>query len=184
MSNVLTIIVDMQNDFVTGTLANIEAQKLISPMVQFIKESEERRETTLFTLDTHLFNYSETLEGKHLPIEHCKLGTSGHEVVKELLDASKLKIQINKPTFGMKMNSWKNIIHRLFNSHKIDRINIVGTCTDICVISNALILKSLYPETEIYVYEDLCAGLNKEKHEAALEVMKSCQINVEKYFKG
>jgi nicotinamidase-related amidase len=181
----LTIIIDMQNDFVTGSLANPAAQAIVKPMVQFIKESEARGEVVVFTQDTHQQGYMASREGKFLPIPHCIQGTEGHKVAKALLEASRFGFTVNKPSFGMTQERWKEVIyeHFYYGLADIKRINIVGTCTDICVISNALILKSLLPEVEIYVYEDLCAGTTPENHEAALQVMRMCQINVEKYFK-
>ena len=95
---------------------------------------------------------------------------------------------VEKSTFGIDSESWEKIMYSnrvedSIYSHALKRITLIGTCTDICVISNALALKSLYPEIEIYVYEDLCAGTTLENHQAALQVMKSCQVNIEKYFK-
>lgn len=184
----IVIVVDMQYDFITGTLANFSAEKLIKPMTTFLKEKNDKHIAVLFTQDTHSNNYLDTLEGKHLPIKHCIMGTRGHEIIGELLDVVDNYGIIQKPTFGIESENWEDIINKsgLFDSideDAVKRITLVGTCTDICVISNALILKSLFPEVEIYVYEDLCAGLTPEKHQAALEVMKSCQVNVEKYFK-
>ncbi len=180
----LTIIIDMQNDFVTGSLANPAAQAIVKPMVQFIKESEARGEVVVFTQDTHQQGYMASREGKFLPIPHCIQGTDGHKVVKELLEASRYGFLVTKPSFGMSMDRWKEVIyeHFYYGLADVKRINLVGTCTDICVISNALILKSLLPEIDVYVYDDLCAGLSPEAHEAALTVMKDCQIIVKKYF--
>ena len=184
-NGVLTIAIDMQNDFITGSLANKRAEEIIPDMVTFIKESEARGEVVIFTLDSHGQGYLMTSEGRHLKVPHCIQGTEGHKVAKALLEASKFGFTVNKPSFGMTQERWKEVIyeHFYYGLADIKRINIVGTCTDICVVSNALILKSLLPEVEIYVYEDLCAGTTPENHEAALQVMRMCQINVEKYFK-
>lgn len=179
----LTIVIDMQVDFTTGALANPDATALIPNMVKFIKESEERGEKVVFTLDSHGSQYMSTNEGKHLPVPHCIVGTEGHKVVPELLAASTCKYLVEKPSFGMTMDKWREVI--LCNFYwitDVKRINLVGTCTDICVVSNAIILKALFPEAEITVYEDLCAGVTPESHKAALMTMKMCQINVEKYF--
>ena len=180
----LTVIIDMQNDFVTGSLANPAAQAIIKPMIQFIKESEDRGEVVVFTQDTHQQGYLASREGKFLPIPHCIQGTNGHRVVKELLEASRYGFLVTKPSFGMTQERWKEVIyeHFYYGLADVKRINIVGTCTSICVASNALILKSLLPEADIYVYSDLCACVSPETHQAALTVMKNCQIIVENYF--
>ena len=189
----IVIVIDMQNDFITGTLANKDAERIIKPMVAFLKQKQEEGNVAfLFTQDTHQKNYSKSLEGKHLPIKHCIEGTKGHKIAKELVDVVDNYGIVEKPTFGLKSDDWEVVMwnNHLSNSIKdnqgrstVKRISLIGTCTDICVISNALALKSLYPDTEIYVYEDLCAGTTPENHQAALQVMKSCQVNIEKYFK-
>lgn len=185
----IVILIDMQNDFTTGTLANKDAEKLIKPMVAFLKQKQnEGNVAFLFTQDTHEKNYLESLEGKHLPIKHCIRGTKGHKIAKELVDVVDNYGIVEKSTFGIDSESWEKIMYSnrvedSIYSHALKRITLIGTCTDICVISNALALKSLYPEIEIYVYEDLCAGTTLENHQAALQVMKSCQVNIEKYFK-
>ena len=185
-NGVLTIIIDMQNDFVTGSLHNDQAAAIIPNMINFIKESEARGEVVVFTQDTHQQGYLMTNEGRHLPVSHCIQGTEGHKVVKELLEASRYGFLVTKPSFGMTQERWKEVIyeHFYYGLADISRINIVGTCTDICVVSNALILKSLLPEIDIYVYEDLCAGTDPKNHEAALTTMRMCQINVAKYYEG
>lgn len=169
--NKLLIIVDMQNDFIDGTLANPDAQKIIPNMVEFINGWDG---SIGITLDTHEDNYLDTQEGKNLPIKHCVLNTLGHMLNADIAKAigGRVSYTVMKPSFGF--NNWKDFG---LNIH-FDEIVLVGTCTDICVISNALILKAAYPELKISVIENLCAGLTKEKHEAAIEVMKSCQIEV------
>lgn len=165
------IVIDMQNDFVTGSLANKAAEKIVEPIVKKIKEYDG---TVILTRDTHTSNYLKTAEGKSLPVEHCIQGSSGWEIVDKIAgEAAKKKDNriINKPTFGLPYSfAW--------NLEEYSSVEIVGTCTDICVVSNALILKALYPDLQIKVLSDMCAGLTKEKHEAALEVMRSCQIEV------
>lgn len=183
-NQVLTVVIDMQKDFLTGSLANQDAVNIVKPMAKFIKESEDRGEVVIFTLDTHQQGYMYSLEGKHLPVEHCIQGTDGWKVDPTLLAASRYGFTVTKPSFGMTQERWREVIcEHFYWPTDVKRINIVGTCTDICVVSNALILKSMYPNVEIYVYEDLCAGVTPESHKAALETMKMCQINVEKYFK-
>ena len=166
MSRVL-IVVDMQNDFVTGSLGSKDAQAIIFNVKTKIKEYANRGERIIFTRDTHGEDYLDTPEGKKLPIKHCIYGTKGWEIVPglEVGDCE----YINKPTFG-----WLN-----WNDFGgMDEIELIGVCTDICVISNALILKAKYPETTISVDASCCAGVTPEKHRSALEVMKSCQIDV------
>ena len=167
----LLIIIDMQNDFIDGALANPAAQSIVPGIVEFAKAWKGKISVTL---DTHQENYLETQEGKNLPVPHCIAGTPGHELNNQIAEAIKSKISytIAKPTFGFA--GWPLYG---FNKH-FDEVVLVGTCTDICVISNALVIKAAYPEMKVTVIADLCAGLSLEKHEAALEVMRSCQVNV------
>lgn len=169
------IIVDMQNDFVYGSLANPAAQAIIDPMIKFIQGFNGR---LIATYDTHYDDYLSTQEGRFLPIPHCIFGSEGHKMVSKLKDAIIEKcsayncFNIFKTSFGYV--DWR----RIESIRSSDRLILVGTCTDICVVSNAIILKAVYPEKEIIVLEDLCAGLTEEKHKAALEVMRSCQVAV------
>lgn len=165
MSNKL-IVIDMQNDFIDGSLANEAAARIVPEMAEFIKGFDE----VIFTRDTHHDNYLSTAEGRNLPIPHCIEGTKGWEVREELVNAAHARAYVNKPTFGY--IDWN------LDLHPGDEITLVGTCTDICVVSNALILKAKYPENRISVVGHLCAGLTEEKHKAALEVMRSCQVEV------
>ena len=160
------IVIDMQNDFVNGALGTKEAQDIIPNVKKKIEEYVSNGDEIIFTRDTHGANYLETPEGKKLPVEHCIIGTHGWQIVDEL-EVPNCQC-INKPTFG-----WTNWNGRLF-----DEIEIVGLCTDICVVSNALILKATYPEVEITVDASCCAGVTPESHNAALLTMKMCQINV------
>lgn len=170
----ILIIVDMQNDFITGALANPDAQKIVQPICDYIKDFDGL--DIVCTRDTHKDNYLFTAEGKNLPIKHCIEGTSGwcleENIRQTIVNAGHEPFYVNKRTFGFKDWDMLSMIT------KANEIIMVGTCTDICVISNALILKALTPEAKITVLKDLCAGLTKEKHEAALEVMRSCQIEV------
>lgn len=173
MAKKILIVVDMQNDFVTGTLANPMAEEIIPTIAEEMNTSDY----VIFTRDTHFPDYLNTSEGRKLPVEHCIYETEGWNVVKQLTDkASELGINpryVNKYTFGF--TGWA-FFDELYP--KDAEIEIVGTCTEICVISNAIMLKSLYPEKEITVKSSACAGVTKEKHEAALDVMSSCQINI------
>lgn len=142
---------------------------------QLADEYMERGDKIIFTRDTHRENYLETLEGKNLPVEHCIYGTEGWRIIPELVDDCKEYPDcsfIDKVTFGYE--NWKDI----FGTVDEYSIELVGLCTDICVVSNALALRMFYPSWNISVDESCCAGVTTKKHKAALEVMKSCQIEV------
>ncbi len=162
------IVVDMQNDFVTDCLGTPEAQAIVPNVKKKIEEYMSRGDTVIFTRDTHYDNYLKSHEGKYLPVPHCIEGTHGWEVLSSI---DKPECQhLNKLTFGY--TGWD---FRLDNPSEIE---LIGVCTDICVVSNALILRAMFREAEITVDASCCAGVTPEKHKAALEVMKSCQINV------
>jgi ribA/ribD-fused uncharacterized protein len=164
----LLIVVDMQNDFIDGVLGTEEAVAIVPNVKAKIEEYKSRGDDIIFTRDTHQENYLETNEGKHLPFPHCIEGTHGWEIANgiDIPDA----LHINKPTFG-----WT-----LWNSHGITatEIEIIGLCTDICVVSNALILKATFPDANITVDASCCAGVTPESHKAALKTMETCQISV------
>ena len=169
----------MQNDFISGSLGTKEAQAIVPNVKKKIEEYKARGDEIIFTRDTHNdFDYLNTNEGKHLPIKHCIIHTYGWEIHKDL-DIPECE-HINKETFGYE--AW-DMIRRdngIFtrSSEDLGDIEICGLCTDICVVSNALILKMLYPETDITVDASCCAGVTPESHKAALLTMKMCQINV------
>lgn len=171
MSKVL-VVVDMQNDFCTGALANKDAVAAIPFIKQQIEQVIEHGDKIIFTRDTHQSNYLETTEGSHLPVEHCINGTDGWDIVPELEelveDYSKVQF-VNKNHFGY--DGWSSLIDNG------DEVFIVGTCTDICVVSNALAMKAI-EGVEVTVLAEGCAGLTKEKHEHALDVMESCQCKI------
>jgi nicotinamidase-related amidase len=170
MSKML-IVVDMQNDFVTGSLANQTALEVIPFIKSEIESGKYSR--VLFTQDTHYDNYLETQEGKNLPVKHCIFGTKGWDVVDELKEYVTNTNSIKKFTFGF--NGWNE---EEFGIADVDEVVFVGICTDICVVSNVLVLKTMYPEMKVTVLAKGCAGLTPETHNAALETMKSCQVNV------
>ena len=161
------IVIDCQNDFIDGALGTKEAQAIIPNVKKKIEEYKSRGDRIIFTRDTHNIDYLETKEGKHLPVEHCLYGTYGWEISKEL-DTDDTII-INKGHFGY--CSWWEWGFK-------EEIELVGLCTDICVVSNALILKAMFSEIEITVDANCCAGVTPESHNAALTTMKMCQINV------
>lgn len=166
------IVIDMQNDFVTGTLGSSEAQAIVPNVVKKIKYCP--LDTTLiFTRDTHFENYVSSLEGKMLPVIHCQNGTKGWEIIPELSEyAAKANRIIDKYTFGYK--DWD----KHFAGAEELEFELCGLCTDICVVSNALALRMFYPHAKITVDASCCAGVTPESHQAALTTMKMCQINV------
>ena len=161
------IVIDMQNDFINGSLGTKEAQAIVPNVKKKIEEYRARGDEVIFTRDTHYDDYLNTNEGKHLPVEHCIKNTEGWNISKEL-NARNCKV-INKTSFGyIPWDMWL----------ESDEIEIVGLCTDICVVSNALIIKATFPEINITVDASCCAGVTLESHKAALTTMKMCQINV------
>lgn len=167
----ILIIVDMQEDFIRGALGSDEAILIVDNVKNRAMELCNNGYEVFCTRDTHSRCYLETFEGKHLPVPHCIMYSDGWQVIPELRHIPAM--YINKETFGYE--SWKNWLGAEEN---IEKIELMGVCTDICVISNALALRMFYPNTEITVHENCCAGVTPEKHRAALEVMKSCQIDV------
>jgi nicotinamidase-related amidase len=175
----ILVCIDAQEDFTRGTLRNEEAIKTIPNLVEKVKTyTEEHNSYVVFTKDTHNYNYMLTLEGKKLPVPHCIRNTEGWNLIKELNEYSEKGIIVDKYTFGSTILPIQidNLANEFGNI--IEEIEIVGYCTDICVISNALIIRAHFPNIPITVDASCCAGVTPEKHKAALEVMKSCQIDV------
>lgn len=170
----ILIVIDMQNDFIDGSLGTQEAQGIVPKVVNKIRAFEGE---VVYTRDTHFACYLDTQEGKKLPIPHCIKGTKGHELQKDVLAACEEKGArgMDKLTFGA-----KELPEYLSAQYPqgVEAIELIGLCTDICVISNALLLKAFFPETPILVDEDCCAGVTPESHKNALEAMKMCQITV------
>ena len=166
------IVVDMQNDFVTGTLGSSLAQEIVIPLKEYLNSLKEDT-YVIFTRDTHDESYLESNEGLHLPIPHCLFNTWGWQIVDELKDFKYNRI-INKPNFGIGSGTWRNILKDI----DVKSITLVGLCTDICVISNALSLKIAYPEIPVRVIERLCMGVTKKSHEDAIATMKMCQVDI------
>ena len=178
------LIIDVQNDFVTGSLGSEYARDVVVPNIVELAKQFNKKDI-YFTLDTHGENYLLTQEGIKLPIKHCIVGTEGHRLVKEL-DKFILKGQLNKALhiivkdrFGAFQTDFYNMFYKPYMNIGYDEIHICGLVTDICVISNALILKSTFPWIKIVVHENCCGGTSKEAHDAAILVMKSCQIDIE-----
>ena len=166
----LLIVVDMQNDFITGTLGSAQAEKIVPYAKAKIAAHRQSGGAVLFTRDTHDENYLSTQEGKYLPVLHCVKGSVGHAVAQEL-GAAACELW-DKPTFGS-LPLAEHVAAGGF-----DEIELCGLCTDICVVSNALILKARLPETPVTVDARACAGVTQESHNAALLTMKMCQVQV------
>ena len=165
------IVIDVQNDFVTGSLGTPEAQAIVPNVVKKVEEYRSRGDVVIFTADTHYDNYLDTQEGKKLPVPHCIFGTPGYKIIPELqAKQSTLEKIYPKESFGYKWDicPWMECYD----------VEIIGLCADICVVTNALCLKTCYPDIELTVDASCCAGTTPEKHKAALDVMESCQINV------
>ena len=165
------LVIDMQNDFITGSLGSKEAEAIVPLVKSRIEKAINEGEDVFFTKDTHYDSYLDTKEGRFLPVKHCIEGTKGHDICDELKPFEKnAKDIFIKNTFGFKD------FPKYLNDY--DKITLIGLCTDICVISNAILLKAFYPEKNIIVEKSLCAGTSVENHNAALSVMKSCHIVV------
>ncbi len=167
------IVVDMQNDFIDGALGTKEAVEILPAVKAKIENFDGR---VLFTRDTHEADYLETQEGKNLPVEHCIRDTYGWQIHSEL-EALRKEEAIDKPSFGSVALAQLLKTYDTYEK-KIEEITLVGLCTDICVISNAMIIKAYLPETPIIVDSQCCAGVTPESHSRALETMAVCQIKI------
>lgn len=166
------VVVDMQNDFIDGALGTPEAQAILPSVVELVRGFDG---TVFFTRDTHQENYMDTAEGKKLPVPHCIQGTQGWEIAPPL-ETLRETAAIDKITFGS--TQLASDMMALASKETIESITLVGLCTDICVISNALVLKASLPETPIAVIASCCAGVTPQTHQNALEAMKLCQIDI------
>ena len=171
----ILVVIDMQNDFISGSLGTAEAEAIVPAAAERIASFDGDR--IIVTFDTHFDNYLDTHEGKNLPVPHCIEGTEGYELDDRIAAALEGKeyLKLSKSTFGN--FSVSEEIAAAF-PEETPEIELIGLCTDICVASNALILRTAFPEAEITVYRDCCAGATPESHAAALAVMQSCQINI------
>lgn len=170
----ILVVVDMQNDFIDGALGTREAVSIL-PNVRALLESFEGE--VFFTRDTHRENYESTQEGRNLPVRHCIKDTHGWQIADALLPYVKTENVFDKPAFGSCA-----LAEYLGNRHQqepISRITLVGLCTDICVISNAMLLKAFLPETEVVIRSSCCAGVTLQSHQNALDAMRVCQIIIE-----
>ena len=173
----ILVVVDMQNDFVSGVLGTQEAFDIVPNVVGRVVDALNRGETVLFTRDTHELDYLSTQEGKRLPVPHCIRGTEGWEIVEQLRPASAGQAILDKPSFGSA--ELGRLLAEENEKELIEKVTLIGLCTDICVISNALVVKAFLPEAEVAVDAACCAGVTPESHRTALAAMKSCQITVE-----
>ncbi len=166
------IVVDMQNDFIDGALGTKEAEAIVPLVAERVRT---HRGTVIFTRDTHTEMYLSTEEGRNLPVVHCVKGTHGWQICDALLHFAKECAVIDKPAFGSVELAER--IKTLAEEGELS-VSLVGLCTDICVISNAMLIKAYAPEIKITVEEKLCAGVTEKSHKCALEAMKMCQISV------
>lgn len=166
------VVVDMQNDFIDGALGTKEAVEIVPRVAEKIKGFDG---LVLSTRDTHRTDYLETQEGRNLPVEHCIQGTAGWQLRSEIAELISEE-PIDKPSFGSLDLAGK--LQEMDARDKIESITLIGLCTDICVISNAMILKAQFPEVPITVDAACCAGVTPESHTRALEAMKVCQIQI------
>ena len=173
--NRVLVVVDMQNDFITGTLGSKMAESFVEKVVEKIKNFDGK---VVFTRDTHYDDYMESREGKCLPVAHCKEGSYGWDI-EENIKALQLENEcpvFDKITFGSKrLGDFLSYIDKL---QKVDEVEIVGLCTDICVISNAFLAQAYLPEATIVIDAACCAGVSLESHQTALKAMENCQIKI------
>jgi nicotinamidase-related amidase len=192
------VIVDMQNDFVDGALGTPEAQAIVPKVADYIREHVDENTVLLITKDTHNTNYMETLEGKNLPVAHCIKNTHGWELapaIQEAIYDTREKYNsfdsyfpyvgdhiIEKPTFGSV--DFQNLLYVLDEDTytgrvgQVEEITLMGLCTGICVLSNAILAKATFPEVPVRVVADCCACVTPTSHQTALDAMKLCQIEI------
>ncbi|MBR3948106.1 MAG: cysteine hydrolase [Clostridia bacterium] len=164
-------VIDMQNDFIDGALGTKEAEAILENVKAKIDLYRNNGDTVIFTRDTHTEEYMNTQEGKNLPVPHCIKNTKGWEVSSELITEG--SVIIDKPTFGS-----YELTEHIATLSDVEAIELIGLCTDICVISNAMLLKAKFTETPISVDSSCCAGVTPESHLNALSAMKICQIEI------
>ena len=172
----ILIVVDMQNDFINGSLGTKEAEAIVDHVVK--KIGEYPKHCIYATRDTHQENYLETQEGRNLPVLHCLEGTPGWEIHDKVKAALEGAVVVNKPTFGSYALADMMVMEFAGLDPAECEIELVGLCTDICVVSNAMLLKARLPEVKISVDASCCAGVTPESHDAALKTMAMCQVTV------
>ena len=169
----LLVVVDMQNDFVSGALGTKEAVDIVPYVVGRVVQAVNEGWDIIFTQDTHEEDYMDTQEGKNLPVPHCIRGSEGWQIIPQLQEYLEDRMRVEKPTFGS-----VQLANLLCFSESYEEIELIGLCTDICVISNALMIKAHLPEVPVSVNAACCAGVTPASHNNALEAMKMCQIAV------
>lgn len=172
MSKVL-VVVDMQNDFISGSLGTKEAQEIVGKVADKIRKRREEGYEIFLTMDTHEEDYLSTQEGRNLPVEHCIRGSQGWQLADEIAEAARECPRFEKETFGS-----RELVLKL-GQMAPERIEFIGLCTDICVVSNVLCTKAWLPETPLSVDSNCCAGVTPKSHRAALQTMASCQVEIE-----
>lgn len=173
----LLVVIDMQNDFIDGALGTPEAVAIVPNVANKVKEYVENRDKIVYTRDTHFEStYMESLEGKNLPVPHCIKYSKGWQIRPEVYEFGSLII--DKTTFGFDKWVEQLVDTGLIDLNTLESIELVGLCTDICVISNAMILKTQFPKVPISVDSSCCAGVTPDSHNNALSAMKMCQINI------
>lgn len=166
----LLVVVDMQNDFIGGVLGTKEAQNILPAVRARIADARKEGEAVVFTRDTHGDDYLSSQEGKNLPVPHCIAGTAGHEIAAGLCLAGERVF--DKPAFG------SIGLAAYVKEGGFTAVELVGVCTDICVISNALLIKAFCPEAEVCVRAGCCAGVTPQSHQTALDAMRACQVKI------
>lgn len=180
MKQKILVVVDMQNDFVDGSLGTKEAVAIIPSVCKKIQDAKADGALIFATKDTHSSNYLDTREGQFLPVPHCIKGTDGWQINRDVAAVLEDAVIVEKYSFGSLIlpDAIAEALQIRNIAPKDTEIEVIGLCTDICVISNALILKARFPETDIKTDASCCAGVTPQKHHAALETMRSCQIEV------
>ena len=180
MKQKILVVVDMQNDFIDGALGTKEAEQIVPAVCSKIKQAYAEKALVFATKDTHSENYLETREGRFLPVPHCIKGTKGWQINDSVAELLEKAIVLEKYSFGSLQlpNAIMETLQIRNIAPKDAEIELIGLCTDICVVSNAMLLKARFPETDMKVIADCCAGVTPEKHFAALETMRSCQIEI------
>lgn len=173
----ILIVVDMQNDFVSGVLGTKEAVAIVPMVTERIADGLQKGEKVYFTRDTHQQDYMNTQEGRRLPVPHCIQDTEGWEIINQLQEYAIGNPLMDKPTFGSVALAEK--LRAENEASPIEKITLIGLCTDICVISNALLLKAYLPEVTLAVDASCCAGVTPASHKNALDAMAACQIEIE-----
>ena len=172
----ILIVVDMQNDFVSGALGTPEARRIVPAAAERVAAGIRRGERIFFTRDTHGADYLHTREGRNLPVPHCIRGTEGWEIVEQLRPASAGQAILDKPSFGSA--ELGRLLAEENEKELIEKVTLIGLCTDICVLANVALLKTYCPEVPMTVRASCCAGVTPEAHENALNAMKALQVEI------